>query len=179
MIKGLEEIKRLKWGLDITHEERINLCEYIEKELKQAEKDKEMLDIFESALTIEHDLSTPSFTPLEKDKPFNVSAIITETIKIKQNELDEKLRKSLREWVLKNAFPKELKRLKELEKAFDTLSKDHEKAMKELSLEIEKNRALEILRECNLTIEELNKKFYFISGKVPKDKTDLLKEVLL
>ena len=37
---------------------------------------------------------------------------------------------------------KELKGKEELEKAFDTLSKDHEKAMKELSLEIEKNRAL-------------------------------------
>jgi len=32
-------------------------------------------------------------------------------------------------------------------KAFDTLSKDHEKAMKELSKEIEKNRALEIIKK--------------------------------
>ena len=37
MNKGLEELKRLKWGLDITHEERINLCECIEKELKALE----------------------------------------------------------------------------------------------------------------------------------------------
>ena len=42
-----------------------------------------------------------------------------------------------------------------------------------------KLKALEILRECNLTIDEFNKKFNFISGKVPKDKVDLLKEVLL
>ena len=34
MSKGFEALKRLKWGLDITQEERINLCECIEKELK-------------------------------------------------------------------------------------------------------------------------------------------------
>ena len=34
-----------------------------------------------------------------------------------------------------------------IEKAFDSLSKDHEKAMKELSKEIEKNRVLEIIKE--------------------------------
>lgn len=40
MSKGLEATKRLKWGLDITHEERINLCECIEKELKEHEQYK-------------------------------------------------------------------------------------------------------------------------------------------
>ena len=37
MSKGLEVLKRLKWGYDITHEERITLCECIEKELKALE----------------------------------------------------------------------------------------------------------------------------------------------
>ena len=41
MSKGLEAIKRIKWELDITLEERINLCEYIEKELKALEIIKE------------------------------------------------------------------------------------------------------------------------------------------
>lgn len=41
---------------------------------------------------------------------------------------------------------KELKRLEELEKAFDALSKEDEKAKKLLSKEIEKNRALEIIK---------------------------------
>lgn len=41
-----------------------------------------------------------------------------------------------------NEITKKLKRLEELEKAFDALSKDDEKAKKLLSLEIEKNRAL-------------------------------------
>lgn len=176
MNKGLEEIKRLKWGLDITHEERINLCESIEQELKQAQKDKEILDIFKNALTLKHAYVLPE----EKDHSKDAFVCAVQYLyEITQNDLDEKLRKSLREWVLKNAFPKELERLNELEKVFDSLSKENEKVMKELSKEIEKNRALEILRECNLTIDEFNKKFDFISGKVPKDKVDFLKKVLL
>ena len=38
MSKGLEATKRLKWGYAITREERIYLCECIEKELKEGEK---------------------------------------------------------------------------------------------------------------------------------------------
>lgn len=41
----------------------------------------------------------------------------------------------------------DLDRLEKLEKAFDTLSKDDEKAKKLLSLEIEKNRKLQIIGE--------------------------------
>lgn len=37
MNKGLEALKRLKWGLDITQEERIGLCECVEQELKALE----------------------------------------------------------------------------------------------------------------------------------------------
>ena len=44
MSKELEAVKRLKWGLDITHEERINLCECIEKELKRLAKIDELLE---------------------------------------------------------------------------------------------------------------------------------------
>ena len=40
MNECLEAIKRLKWGLDITQEERINLCECIEKELKEYQEIK-------------------------------------------------------------------------------------------------------------------------------------------
>lgn len=45
-----------------------------------------------------------------------------------------------------DTIEKELKRLEELEKAFVALSKDDEKAKKLLSKEIEKNRALEIIK---------------------------------
>ncbi len=126
MNEGLEALKDLyaklsiKSSIDDISE---NLEEYhiIEKELKEGEKVKEVLDIFKNALTIEHDLSTPSFTPLEKDKSFDVNEIITETIKIKQNDLDEKLRKLLREWVLKNAFPEELKAVEIIKKKLPPL----------------------------------------------------------
>ena len=47
----------------------------------------------------------------------------------------------------KEKIEKDLDRLEELEKAFDTLSKDDEKAKKLLSLEIEKNRKLQIIEE--------------------------------
>jgi len=50
-----------------------------------------------------------------------------------------------------NIIGKALKRLEELEKAFDALSKDDEKAKKQLSKEIEKNRALEIMIEKDIT----------------------------
>ena len=40
MSKELEALKRLKWGLDITQEEHINLCECIEKGLKEHEQHK-------------------------------------------------------------------------------------------------------------------------------------------
>ena len=55
-----------------------------------------------------------------------------------------------------NDIEKELKGKEELKKAFDSLSKDHEKAMKELSKEIEKNRALEIIKPLlkNLRLEQ-------------------------
>jgi len=47
---------------------------------------------------------------------------------------------------------KELKRLEELEKAFVALSKDDEKAKKLLSKEIEKNRALEIIKNKDVFV---------------------------
>lgn len=45
-----------------------------------------------------------------------------------------------------------LKRLEELEKAFAALSKEDEKTKKLLSLEIEKNRALEIIRDKKVDV---------------------------
>ena len=50
-----------------------------------------------------------------------------------------------------------LKRLDELEKAFDSLSKDDEKAKRLLSLEIEKNEVLEIIYDAPSIIEQLFK----------------------
>ena len=67
-----------------------------------------------------------------------------------------------------DTIEKDLDRLEELEKAFDTLSKDDEKAKKLLSLEIEKNRKLkhyeDLERELGIDLITLinifNKGFY-------------------
>ena len=45
----------------------------------------------------------------------------------------------------------------DLEKAFDALSKDHEKVMKELSLEIEKNRVVDIIKAKLVDFNKLNR----------------------
>ncbi len=133
------------------HEDYKEDLDTIEKELKQAEENERMLNVFKNALTIERK-PINNIHAFKKDRESRISALASEIIEIKQNELDKKLRKSLREWVLKNAFPKELKRLEELEKAFDSLSKDDEKAKKLLSKEIENNRAFEIIKSRGIIL---------------------------
>ena len=84
-----------------------------------------------------------------------------------------------------DTIEKELKRLEELEKAFDALSKDDEKAKKLLSKEIEKNRALEIIKETlNLKVYKNKLGQCFLEGiniliPIDQEKYNLLKEVLL
>lgn len=100
-----------------------------------------------------------------------------------------------------NIIETALKRLEELEimysnlsvdvakkfKAFDSLSKDYEKVMKELSKEIEKNRALAIIKKKRVDVL-----LFSVSQDVSayndmrqaqdhltKEEFDLLKEVLL
>ena len=172
---------------DLTLEECITLCECIEQELKQAQKDKEMLDIFKNAITIERQIP-PELEIKESEK--GSSYVFREAVKIHENRIEEMLKKSLREWVLKNAFPEELKRLEELEKAFDALSKDDEKAKKLLSLEIEKNRAFEIIKDkqvnCYDIINSVDYKHYLVLMKnydkswlLTQEEYDFLKEELL
>ena len=92
---------------------------------------------------------------------------------------------------------KQLKRLEELEKAFHTLSKEDEKTKKLLSLEIEKNRALEIIKDKRVdicyfmnckTLEEYNDDVLASYAyeendakqrMLTQEEYDLLKEVLL
>lgn len=85
---------------------------------------------------------------------------------------------------------KKNKRLEELEKAFDALSKDDEKAKKLLSLEIEKNRAFEIIKDkqvnCYDIINSVDYKHYLVLMKnydkswlLTQEEYDFLKEELL
>lgn len=83
----------------------------IEKELKQAQEDKEVLNIFRNALTIKHTYVLPK-EQKTSDDIFSYSCRYL--FEITQYDIDEKVRKSLREWVLKNAFPEELKELNEI-----------------------------------------------------------------
>ena len=87
-----------------------------------------------------------------------------------------------------NIIGKKLKRLEELEKAFKALSKDDEKAKELLSLEIEKNRAFEIIKEKQVNLFHIvhtkTKEAYndLVSEhyrELTKEEYDLLKEVCL
>lgn len=89
--------------------EFIDCYNIIEKELKKAEKNEIVLNIFKNALTIEHH-DLPMVDPHDDNEDFVTYAFKTLTT-IRQNELDKSLRQALREWVLKNAFPKEFKAL--------------------------------------------------------------------
>ena len=95
-----------------------------------------------------------------------------------------------------NIIGKALKRLEELEKAFKALSKEDEKTKKFLSLEIEKNRALEIIKNKKVNVRALLKSTYsFLDGlsiynsqcynrqemeskELTQEEYELLKEVL-
>ena len=188
MNEVLEAVKRLKWGYAITQEEHINLCECIEQELKQAQKDKEMLDIFKNALTVKHTFVLPKE---QKSLDDTFSYAFRYLYEITQSNLDEKLRKSLREWVLKNAFPKELK---ELEERREMMKRFNEACIPMiLDNETEKKlKTLEIIKELfdfdfalrfpnNQPMLRITNKRTNEYWELPilKETQDLLKEVLL
>lgn len=86
--------------------------------LKEMQEDKEMLNIFKNALTVERNIP-PELEIKESEK--GCSYVFKEAVKIHENRIEEMLKKSLKEWVLKNAFPKELKALDIIkEKKVDT-----------------------------------------------------------
>ena len=80
-----------------------------------------------------------------------------------------------------NEIKKKLTRLEELEKAFDALSKDDEKAKKLLSKEIEKNMAFEIIKDRLIVIDKGKYIEVFCEFSIPSKskKYNLLKETLL
>ena len=80
----------------------------IEKELEEAEENKKMLGIFKNALTVEY---KPFPVEMQKESKDFVSLLCKNIATIRENELDKNLRAILKKWVLKNAFPKELKAL--------------------------------------------------------------------
>ena len=113
MNEGLEALKRVVEWFEI---ENVKDIETIEKELKQAQEDKKVLDIFKNSLTIEH--CPISIEPLKDGEDF-VGSLFRNITTIRTNELDKNLRETLRRWVLKNAFPKEIKALNEILALYD------------------------------------------------------------
>ena len=106
--------------------ERLDIIEkslkVYEKKLEQAQKDKDMLNIFKNALTIERDIP-PELEIKESEK--GCSYVFREAVKIHENRIEEMCKKSLREWVLKNAFPKELKALEIIKDKLYSWSKQY------------------------------------------------------
>lgn len=129
--------------------------EIIEKELEEAEDNKKMLDIFKNALIVEY---KPFSVEVQEESEDFVSLLCKEIATIRENELDKNLRAILKKWVLKNAFPKELK-----------------------ALEIIKDKRV----NCFDVIDSVDYKHYLIlmeeyhkSWRLTKKEYDLLKEVL-
>lgn len=102
MNEGLEELKRLPKAIKDTFKDSFKI---IENELKQAQKDREVLNVFKNALTIKQTCVLPK----EESSDNTFIYACKYLYEITQSNLDEKLRKSLREWVLKNAFQEEIK----------------------------------------------------------------------
>lgn len=117
MNKGLEALRRICLHLvahdETQHKEFDEYVNAIEKELEEAEENKKMLDIFKNALTVEY---KPFSIEMQKESKDFVSLLCKNIATIRENELDKNLRAILKKWVLKNAFPKELKALEILRK---------------------------------------------------------------
>lgn len=102
----------IKWALDKYDNcdcrdftEFAKCYDTIETALKQAEENEKLLNVFRNALTIERDIP-PELEIKESEK--GCSYVFKEAVKIHENRIEEMYKKSLREWVFKNAFPKEL-----------------------------------------------------------------------
>lgn len=113
------------------------LKEVIKKALEKGKENEKMVGIFKNALTIEHH-DLPMVDPHDDSEDI-VAFFVRQFFTIKQNELDKELRKALREWVLKNAFPKELKALENISKAYGDYA-NHKISEYELIMIVSENK---------------------------------------
>lgn len=106
--KELKEYYQLREELNTAL--NLNQCQTIKEWAEMMQNKLKLLDAFRNALTIEHhDYPFAEFNnPLDDD----ISYLAKKLYVVKQNEMDKDIKSNLREWVLKNAFPKELKELK-------------------------------------------------------------------
>ena len=81
----------------------------IEQALTELEETKQINEIFKNAITIKH-TGIRCETKLDHSKD-DLNYSVKHICEVFQNNIEEELKKQLREWVLKNAFPEELKAL--------------------------------------------------------------------
>ena len=165
MNKGLEALEKIDLTIQYKSFSKKELatylecCEIIKKELKQAEENEKLLKVFKNALTIEHH----EYPTIEHDDNEDImSCFVKELYTIRQNELEKDMHKALRKWVLKNAFPKELKALEIIKRT----------AMKLVSLEDDTT----ICKKGRYAFYDSE---LYQSVDLTKEEYDLLKEVLL
>jgi len=147
--EALEYLKREYEYLTLRDEE---LFDIIEQDLKA-------LDIFKNALTIEHhEYSQVKIDPADD----SVVGLVKQLYQIKQNEIDKDMRKALREWVLKNAFPKEMKMLDVIKDTF--------------KISVYHSRHTETGYE--MSIEDYNPNGNIVFCDITKEQFDAVEEVL-
>lgn len=193
-LKQLKNYKELTYVANITGYEKVNrklayndelkqLFCIIEQALKQAQEDKEMLSVFKNALTIKRD----DANVVHNECGGMIEMIYT----IEKNKLNEQLRKSLREWVLENAFPKELKELEERREMMRRFNEacvpmilDNETEKKLRALEIIEKKEVDVaLLKLSENVERYNAQIKLTHLTIPyfeltPKEYDLLKEVL-
>ena len=151
-MKDLERLERLYMAGNMELDYVMNGQQKEDYEI--LEKDLQMLDIFQGALTIER------HEPIMVEHNHSNDAVelfIKQTYKIKENQIEKDICQKLREWVLKNAFPKELK-----------------------ALEIIKKKKVNVFWLFNSKdVDEYNSAFYQEWRYLTQKEYDLLKEVLL
>ena len=133
--------------------------EIIEQALTELEETKKINEIFKNAITIKH-AGINFEEKLDHSKDTFIYSIqpICEVI---QNNIEEELKRQLREWVLKNAFPQELKALEIIK----------EKVMPLVSLEDEDSI-------CKPNQYRVYDNELYQSTALTKEEYDLLKEWL-
>ena len=133
--------------------------EIIEQALTELEETKKINEIFKNAITIKH-TGIHCEEKLDHTKDTFIYSIqpICEVI---QNNIEKELKKQLREWVLKNAFPQELKALEIIK----------EKVMPLVSLEDEDSI-------CKPNQYRVYDNELYQSTALTKEEYDLLKEWL-
>ena len=104
MNKGLLSVKELREVDGFTRKAMNKRLNVIEKTIKEQEN---IIKIFKNALTIGY--RPPKVVSIECDDKDMMGYAIETIAEVQQQQVNDKVRKALREWVIKNSIPSELK----------------------------------------------------------------------